>query len=53
MYFNSQKSLSSLVTRLFSLLPAAWMLLVLILFLAIRVVGSRLFQSLHVFAKAY
>ena len=50
---NSSKSPSSVVTRLFSLLPAGWMLLVLLLFVAIRILGSRLIQSLHLFGKAY
>jgi len=53
MNLDSQKSLPSLMTRLFSMLPAGWMLVVLLLFIAIRVIGSRSFQSLHVFGKAH
>lgn len=53
MSLNPQKSPSSMLTRLFSILPAGWMLLVLLLFIAIRVLGSRLIQSLHLFGKAY
>jgi hypothetical protein len=52
MKFTFQKSLFSLTTRLFSLLPAAWMLLVLLIFLAIRVLGSHSFESLLPFRKA-
>jgi hypothetical protein len=48
-----QESLSSVANRFFSaLLPSAWMLLVLLTFLVIRVLGSHLFHSLHLFGKA-
>jgi hypothetical protein len=47
-----QESLSGLAARISPLLPAAWMLLVLLFFLAIRVLGSRSFESLHLFRKA-
>ena len=53
MKFTFRKSLAGLLTRLSPLFPAAWMLVVLLAFLVIRVFGSRSFQSLHLFGKAY
>jgi hypothetical protein len=47
-----QELFTGLATRLSPQLPAAWMLLVLLIFLAIRVLGSHSFESLHLFRKA-
>jgi hypothetical protein len=47
-----QESLLSLVSRFSGVLPAVWMLLVLLIFLAIRVLGAHSMQSLHLFGKA-
>ncbi len=49
---NLQESLSSVANRFLALLSSAWMLLVLLTFLVIRVLGSHLFHSLHLFGKA-
>ncbi|HET6930760.1 MAG TPA: hypothetical protein VFI45_10610 [Candidatus Acidoferrum sp.] len=46
------KRISSVTDRFSALLPSAWMLLVLLTFLVIRVLGSHLFHSLHLFGKA-
>jgi hypothetical protein len=53
MKLTSHESPSSLTIRLFALLRAAWMALVLLTFLAIRVIGSHSFQFLHVFGKTH
>ena len=47
-----QESVLSVFSRFSGALPAVWMLLVLLIFLAIRVLGSHFFQSLHLFRKA-
>lgn len=47
-----QESLLSLVGRFSGVLPSVWMLLVLLIFLAIRVLGAHSIQSLHLFGKA-
>jgi hypothetical protein len=47
-----QEFLTGLSARLSPQLPAAWMLLVLLIFLAIRVFGSHSFESLLQFRKA-
>ncbi|HEV8074299.1 MAG TPA: hypothetical protein VGP66_00535 [Candidatus Acidoferrum sp.] len=48
---KSQELLTGLAARISPQLPAAWMLLVLLIFLAIRVLGSHSFESLHLFRK--
>ena len=49
---NLQESRFSVAKRFSALLSSAWMLLVLLTFLVIRVLGSHLFHSLHLFGKA-
>jgi len=51
MKLAQKKSLPGHANRLLPLVPVAWMLLVLMIFVAIRVIGSHSFQSLHLVGK--